>query len=281
VPEQLTDWIGTDEEVEDLISEWPAAALQATLGFVEPPLRDGDELPPLWHWLYFLSTVPGSGLGVEGHAQLGAFLPPVPLPRRMFAGGRTEFVAPLRIGQRARRRGTVVSVENKQGRSGELVFVTVRYDVTTEAGLVLREEQDLVYREAATTREVLEPGADPILTGRWMRAITPNEVMLFRFSALTFNSHRIHYDHPYTTEVERYPHLVVHGPLIALLLADLAYRNGTGRLASFSFRGRSPVFADGSFTLVGGMEDGDRAGMSAWSHDRRLTMTAAAGFRAG
>ena len=278
--DQLTDWIGTREEIEDLITEWPAVALQATLDFADPPLRVGDELPPLWHWLYFLPTVPRSGLGPEGHAQLGGFLPPVSLPRRMFAGGRTEFVAPLRIGQRARRRGTVVSVEEKQGRSGALVFVTVRYEVTTEAGLALREEQDLVYREAAKSAEAPKPGTDPIPPGAWTRTITPDEVMLFRFSALTFNAHRIHYDYPYVTEVEGYPHLIVHGPLSALLLADLACRDGGRTLQRFAFRGRSPLFADRPFTLVGGMEDQNRARLAAWSHDRRLAMTAEAELRA-
>ena len=278
VDEQLTNWIGRQEEVEDLITEWPAAALQATLGFTDPPLREGDELPPLWHWLYFLPTVLRSDLGTEGHARLGGFLPPVPLPRRMFAGGRTEFVAPLRIGQTAGRRGTVVSIEEKQGRSGALVFVTVRYEVTTEAGLALREEQDLVYREPASGSEVSPPGTDPIPPGAWIRTIIPDEVMLFRFSALTFNGHRIHYDYPYVTQVEGYPHLIVHGPLTALLLADLANRNGPDRVRSFSFRGRSPLFADNSFTLVGGMENQNQARLSVWSHDRRLAMTAEADF---
>lgn len=276
--ERLTDWIGTTEERADLITEWPAAALQATLDLTDPPLQEGDELPPLWHWLYFLPTVAGSGLGAEGHARLGGFLPPVPLPRRMFAGGRTEFLAPLRIGQHARRMGTVASVIEKQGRSGALVFVTVRYEVSTETGLALTEEQDLVYREAAARPEVPAPGKDPIPPGAWTRTITPDEVMLFRFSALTFNAHRIHYDFPYVTGVEGYPHLIVHGPLTALLLADLAHRNGPSALRSFSFRGRAPLFADGEIALVGGPKDEDRVPLSAWSHDRRLAMTADALF---
>ena len=276
--ERLTDWIGTSEETEDLITSWPAVALQATFDFTDPPLQEGDELPPLWHWLYFLPTVPGSGLGPEGHARLGGFLPPVPLPRRMFAGGRTDFFAPLRIGQRARRVGTVVSVEEKQGRSGALVFVTVRYEVSTAAGLALTEEQDLVYREAAIGSETPAPGTDPIPEGAWTRTITPNEAMLFRFSALTFNAHRIHYDYPYVTGTEGYPHLIVHGPLTALLLADLARRNGPGSVRRFTFRGRAPLFADGAIALIGDMEQGSRARLSAWSHDRRLAMTAEAGF---
>jgi 3-methylfumaryl-CoA hydratase len=280
VSENLHDWIDSREEVGDVITEWPAAALQATLDRDDPPLREGDGLPPLWHWLYFLPTVPHSSLGREGHVRLGGFLPPVPLPRRMFAGGRTEFLAPLRIGQRARRVGRVVSVDEKQGRSGPLVFVTVRYEVITDKGPALWEEQDLVYREEAARPEVPEPGTEPIPSATWVRTVTPNEVMLFRFSALTFNAHRIHYDHPYVTEIEKYPDLIVHGPLTALLLADLAHRHHPGTMRHFSFRGRAPLFADGPITLLGGMEAEDQAGLSAWSHDRRLAMSAAARFGA-
>ncbi len=272
--EELPAWIGREERIEDLITAWPAAALQATLDLDEPPLREGDSLPPLWHWLYFLPTIPPSGLGPEGHAKLGGFLPPVPLPRRMFAGGRTEFLAPLRIGDRAHRLGTVVSVEEKEGRSGRLVFVTVRYEIATDSGPALIEEQDLVYREAPRGAQRPPPGDEPLPEGAWKREVTPDEVMLFRFSALTFNSHRIHYDRPYTTEVEGYPHLIVHGPLVALLLADLSRRHDPRAAQRFSFRGRSPLFADRPFTLLGGLEDGERATLSAWSHDRRLAVTA-------
>jgi len=273
----LADWIGRTETTHDLITAWPVSALHATLDSNDPPAGEGDLLPPMWHWLFFLSTVRSSDLGSEGHARLGEFLPPVPLPRRMFAGGRTEFFGPLRIGQAARREGTVIAVEEKEGRSGPLVFVTVRYDVITEDGLVLREEQDLVYRSAATAPETLPPGAEPIPSTPWAQTVTPDEVMLFRFSALTFNSHRIHYDHPYVTGVEGYPHLIVHGPLIALLLADLAVRNGQRALQRFSFRARSPIYADGPFTLRGDAS-GDTATLSTWSHDRRLAMTAVGMF---
>lgn len=278
MPEDLSAWIGSREETEDMLTPWPVAALAATLDFDDLSAQEGDPLLPLWHWLYFLPTVPHSGLGSEGHAKLGEFLPPVPLPRRMFAGGRTEFLAPLRIGQRARRSGTVVSVDEKQGRSGSLVFVTVRYEVSTETGPALWEEQDLVYREAATQPEIPTPGTKPIPGGDWERTITPDGALLFRFSALTFNAHRIHYDHPYVTGVEGYPHLIVHGPLTALLLADLARRHGPQPLRRFSFRARSPLFADGPFTLLGGLESSQQAELSAWSHDRRLAMTAEADF---
>jgi len=278
VPEELRTWVGSREETSGLITSWPATALRATLDLDDPPLGEGDALPPLWHWLYFLPAAPHSELGREGHARPGGFLPPVPLPRRMFAGGRFGFHAPLLIGQTARRVGTVTAVEEKQGRSGRLVFVTIRYEVSTDGIPVLTEEQDLVYREAAAGPEVPEPGAEPIPEAAWTRTVTPNEVMLFRFSALTFNAHRIHYDHPYVTQVEGYPHLIVHGPLTALLLAHLARQRGPGRLVRFAFRGRAPLFADGPFALLGELETETRAVLSAWSHDRRRAMTAEAEF---
>jgi len=278
VAEDLQNWIGRRHEVEDVITLWPVQALQSTLDLPGPAPIDGDVLPPLWHWLFFLPTVAHSDLGPDGHAKLGGFLPPVGLPRRMFAGGRFEFHRPLHIGERARRVGTVVSIEEKQGRTGRLVFVVARYEVSGAAGLSIVEEQDLVYREASHGRHDPAPGSEPIPDGAWTRTVIPDPVMLFRFSALTFNGHRIHYDQPYVTEVEGYPGIVVHGPMTALLLADLAHRNGPGPLDSFSFRARSPLFTDGPFALRGELTVGHRAELSVWSHDLRLAVTADAEF---
>lgn len=278
MPEDLQAWIGRHEEMTDLITAWPMQALQATLDLPDPEPRSGDPLPPLWHWLFFLPTVAHSHLGSEGHARLGGFLPPVGLPRRMFAGGRFTFHRPLRVGEQASRMGTVIRIEEKEGRSGRLVFVVVRYEITGEGGLAIVEEQDLVYREAPDRSRALAPGTEAIPAEPWSRTVDPDPVMLFRFSALTFNGHRIHYDYPYVTEVEGYPGLIVHGPLTALLLADVARREGPGPLESFSFRARSPLFTGERFTLLG-MPGGDRtAALSAWSHDARLSMTAEAEF---
>jgi 3-methylfumaryl-CoA hydratase len=196
----------------------------------------------------------------------------------MFAGGRIEFLAPLRIGGRARRIGTVTAVDEKQGRTGRLVFVTVRYEVSDATGLLLREEQDLVYREAARGAEAAPAGNDTLPGAAWTTTIEPDEVLLFRFSALTFNSHRIHYDHRYVTGVEGYPDLIVHGPLVALLLADLAGRRGARPMSRFAFRARSPLYADGPFTLIGDPTGESNARLSAWSHDCRLAMTADVGY---
>ena len=279
--EELQDWVGRSEELEDLITAWPVQALQATLDLTDPEPMAGDSLPPLWHWLFFLPTVAHSQLGPDGHARLGGFLPPVELPRRMFAGGRFTFHRPLRIGEQAIRMGKVIRIEEKQGRTGRLVFVVVRYEITGENGLAIVEEQDLVYREAPDGAEVPVPGVEPIPSHPWSGSVDPDPVMLFRFSALTFNAHRIHYDHPHVTEVEKYPNLIVHGPLTALLLADLARREGPGPLRAFSFRAHSPLFVGDTFTLVGGPKGGQGAALSAWSHSARLSMTAEAKFGMG
>jgi 3-methylfumaryl-CoA hydratase len=197
----------------------------------------------------------------------------------MFAGGRYEFRRPLRIGERARSTGEVVGVSEKLGSSGPLIFVVVRYEVAGEQGISVVAEHDIVYREAPREPPVYAPGTEAIPDAAWSGTVTPNAVMLFRYSALTFNSHRIHYDHPYVTGVEGYPGLVVHGPLTAMLLADLARRNGPGPLVTFSFRALSPLFAGSPITLSGNLE-GDRASLAAWSHDRRPAMSAEARFGA-
>jgi 3-methylfumaryl-CoA hydratase len=280
VPEDLQDWVGNREESEDVIAIWPVRALHATLDLEGPSLVHGDPLPPLWHWLFFLPTVPHSGLGVDGHPEKGGFLPPVPLPRRMFAGARYEFRRPLRIGEAARSVGEVVAVTEKEGAGGPLVFVLVRYEVSGENGLGIVAEHDIVYREAPGGAPDYGRGTGPIPTAAWSRTITPDPVMLFRYSALTFNAHRIHYDHPYVTLAEGYPGLVVHGPLTAMLLADLARCNGPGPLQTFSFRARSPLFAGSPITLLGDL-DGNQADLAAWSHDGRLAVTATAEFGTG
>lgn len=279
VSSQLDDWIGRTEVVEDVITSWPVDALQATFDLHDPAPRFGDPIPPMWHWLFFLSTTRRSSLGTDGHTKRGDFLPPVDLPRRMFAGGRTEFLAPLRVGQVARRTATVVNVEEKEGRSGRLVFVTARFEVATNDGLAVVEEQDLVYRDVATGSQHPVPGTDPIPEAAWSQTITPDPTMLFRFSALTFNGHRIHYDHPYVTDVEGYPDLVVHGPMTALWLLGLSQANDRRPVAGFSFRARSPLFCDGPIDLRGAPTDKESAAMSAWSHDLRLAMTAEVTFR--
>jgi len=262
-PEALRSWTGRRREERDSIAAWPVRAMRATLDRAsDEPLR-GEPLPPAWHWLYFLEAAPATAIAADGHPRRGDFLPPVPLPRRMWAGGRIQWHDPLRVGDIATRVSEIVRVEPKQGRSGVLVFVTVRHSLATERGLALVEEHDIVYREApipgsATVSAPPEPGTTPPAAA-WHRRWWPDEVMLFRYSALTFNGHRIHYDQPYVTGEEGYPGLVVHGPLQATLLLVLAASAlPDRRLARFDYRALSPAFA-GAPLDVHGQPDADTA----------------------
>ena len=249
--DRLKDWIGRSETVEDVVTPVPVAALSATLHRDDPRPRPGDPLPPLWHWLYFLPLHRQSEIGADGHAKRGGFLPPVPLPRRMWAGGRFTFRRPLRVGEAIRRTSTIAEVTHKAGRSGDLVFVLVRHEIGGEDGLALVEEHDIVYRGAPAPGE-LPPALRPAPAGAaWRRGIVPDDVLLFRYSALTFNGHRIHYDRRYVTEVEGYPGLIVHGPLIATLLVDLLRRNVEAPLTRFAFRAVRPLFDTAPFAVCG------------------------------
>jgi len=250
---RFTPWVGRSREDTDLITGWPVRAMNATLDRQAGNTVEGAALPPAWHWLYFLEACPASGIAEDGHPARGEFLPPVPLPRRMWAGGRIEWRAPLCVGDTATRVSEIVSVEPKSGRSGSLVFVTVRHTISNAAGTAIVEEHDIVYRDAPRAGES-SPAARPGPPGApWQRALTPDEVMLFRYSALTFNGHRIHYDAPYVTGTEGYPGLVVHGPLQATLLLDLARERAPAgcALAGFDYRALSPVFAGARLTLHG------------------------------
>lgn len=244
----FTDWIGKTETRSDIVTAGPISALSATLDRDDPPPRPGDPLPPLWHWLFFLDRHRASELGPDGHARRGGLLPPVPLPRRMWAGSRFVFHHPLRVGGQMTRETRVIDIKEKSGRSGPLVFVVVRHEISTSAGLAIAEEHDIVYRDHG-------PGA-PAQTAppdvAWERTIQADDVLLFRYSALTFNAHRIHYDRRYATEVEGYPGLVVHGPLIATLLMDLLRRHQpAAEVARFSFRAVSALFDTAPFAVCG------------------------------
>jgi 3-methylfumaryl-CoA hydratase len=243
--EKLREWVGRTRIVEDFAAPFPVRALIATLDEKDPEPRIGDPLPPLWHWLYFLETAPQSGLGPDGHAERGDFLPPVPLPRRMWAGSRFVFAdAPLKIGDTVRRSSKIKSVEPKSGSTGSMVFVTVEHTVSGPGGVSLVEEHDIVYREAAKPGDAQRPPKPAPTDATWSKPIIADPVLLFRFSALTFNGHRIHYDQPYVTGTEGYPGLIVHGPLMGLLQIELARRSNVGRiLAGYGFRALSPVYA--------------------------------------
>jgi 3-methylfumaryl-CoA hydratase len=276
----LASWTGRQETLHDHISAAPLRGLAALLDQAPADTGPGTPLPPLAHWLFFLPTHRQSEIGADGHPQRGGFLPPVPLPRRMWAGGRLQWHgAPLVVGDAVRRSSTIASVTHKAGRSGELVFVLVKHELHGPQGLALSEEHDIVYRSAAQPGEVAPtPAAAPDVAA-FGRTITPDPVLLFRYSALTFNGHRIHYDHPYVTQVEGYPGLIVHGPLMATLLAQLAAAQHPGRaLSRFEFRALKPVFDTAPFGIHGRP---DGPGHSAlWVRDPagHLAMQASAQF---
>ncbi len=278
--QRLAGWAGRSESYRDTVTPAPVAALAATLDRDDAAPLPGQPLPPLWHWLYFLPVHRQSELGPDGHARRGGFLPPVPLPRRMWAGSRLHWHAPLHVGDAVTRHSRVVSVSPKSGRSGELVFVLVRHEVHTDRGLALTEEHDIVYREAAAAGAEAAPSTPAPASAAWVRTVTPDPVLLFRYSALTFNGHRIHYDRSYVTQVEGYPGLVVHGPLLATLLVDLLRREQPAAvLRRFEFRALAPLFDTAPFTLCG--QPGSRGGHAAlWVRDAggALAMQASAEF---
>ena len=263
--DHLRGWIGREEVAEDVVTRVPVRALSATLDRDDPTPRDGDTLPPLWHWLYFLPVHRQSEIGPDGHPTRGGFLPPVPLPRRMWAGSRFEFRAPLRLGEDIRRVSRIADVTMKSGRTGPLVFVLVRHEITGAGGGSITEEHDIVYRGAALPGEAPPVPKQAPATSAWRRDITPDDVLLFRYSALTFNGHRIHYDRRYVTEVEGYPGLIVHGPLIATLLMDLLRRNTDATVKSFTFRAMKPLFDIAPFAVCGGPNES--GGVSLWARD--------------
>lgn len=264
--EHLRQWTGRQRTDTDVIALRHARLMAATVD--RPgPLQAGDALPPLWHWIYFLEGLPPSKLGRDGHPARGDFLPPVPLPNRMWAGGRVEFQAPLPIGATAEKRSQVKSVEHKHGRAGDLVFVTVLHEVYAGNVCCIREEHDIVYRNPAPrgSATAQSPSASPPAPtpGRaHRRNWTPDSTQLFRYSALTFNGHRIHYDADYCRNVEGYANLVIHGPLIATMLAGLAAEAAGRPLGNFSYRAVSPSLLGTTLTLEA-LVEGNRLSLSA------------------
>ncbi|MBT3307320.1 MAG: acyl-CoA dehydrogenase [Alphaproteobacteria bacterium] len=274
----LRQWIGRVEDVRDVVTAAPLAGLQATLDRDDPAPNPGDPLPPSGHWLYFLPSTRQSDLDENGHAKKGDFLPPVPLERRMWAGGRIRFLADLHMGDVITRNSEILDVSLKEGNSGPLVFVVVRHRVSGPGGLAIEEEHDIVYRGAPP--QGTPPTSGPVAAGDavWQRTINPDPVLLFRYSALIFNGHRIHYDREYVTEKEGYPGLIVHGPLIATLLMDLCRREAPDRrLIRFDYRARGAIFDLGPFSVNGRPVDGG-AELWALDHQGRLAMTGEAAF---
>lgn len=295
--EYLKQWTGRSETVQDVLHAKPLVLFSATLDRQDPPPKIGDEIPPFWHGLYFLTATRQSELGTDGHPPRGGFLPPVPLPRRMFAGAQVDFVRPLHVGQAVERCSTILGVSQKQGRSGEMVFLQLQHEIRDASGVCVVETQDIVYRDeptagaeakinpagaaglsathAVSPAPTFSKDASAAKEAQWSHTLTPDPVLLFRYSALTFIGHRIHYDYPYATEVEGYPGLVVHGPLQATLLLELlrcALPHCVPR--RFVFRAVSPLFCTGAFRVCGAPQGVDQ--YSLWIEDQhgRITMQA-------
>jgi len=274
------EWIGKSISTEALVTAYQADALNATLDSDDPPFKEGDAIPPGWHLFYMREVVKLRDTATDGHPKRGDFLPPIPLPRRMWAGTHATYHQPIRVGEKIRQVSTIEAVTPKTGKTGQLVFLKLKHEISGEDGLAASETQDVVYREEA------KPGAaapePPAAPGEavWRRDIHPTPVLLFRYSALTMNSHRIHYDRTYATEVEKYPGLLVHGPLTFTLLMDLFRREMPATtLKSFAVRAVSPLYDINNFSVQGAPnEDGTSATLWALNHQGRLAMSARATF---
>ncbi len=247
----LSDWLGRHDENSDVVSLRQVSGMAAMFDLSEKPVM-GDPLPPGWHWMFFPEIVRQSALSTDGHAPRGGFLPPVELPRRMWGGNRLTFHEPIQVGDEVRRDSEILSITEKNGRSGQLALVTVKHRYHASGGLALEEEHDIVYRSAAKNGNKTPLGEPPAELAQWSNVVDPDPVFLFRYSALTFNGHRIHYDTAYVTEVEGYPGLIVHGPLTATLLLELVRRERPEELIkTVVVRARRPLFAGTRFRVEG------------------------------
>lgn len=252
--DHLRRWVGREFDAQDSLEPFAARALASALDR-HPAPSIGDAMPPARHWLYFLETPTASSTGIDGHPKLGGFLPALPLARRMWAAGRLDNLSPLVLGKPATRKTVLQAVEAKAGKTGELVFVTFEHELKQEGTLCLREEQHLVYRSIPTARVPLRRGEAAPQKADFSVVFNPDPVLLFRYSALTYNAHRIHYDRSYAMDQEFYPALVVHGPLLATVLFDLLHDNVPGaQVQSFSYRALRPSFDTAPLTLNGRLE---------------------------
>lgn len=273
-----TAWIGATESAEEMIGLAPALAAAATFDDTTTAFAVGGALPPLWHWFYFVPRAPQSRLSADGHPQRGGFMPPIELPRRMFAGARLRFLQPLIIGKPATRSAVIRDVSQKEGKTGTLAFVTVAYTISQDGNVCTEEEQDIVYREPGAPVAAAPPcELPPVPANAWTRTVTPDPTLLFRFSSITFNAHRIHYDRDYATEVEGYPGLVVHGPLSAMLLMELLRLNAQRPVSAFSFRGQAPLFDLAPFRVIGTPDEtGRKVQLEAQGPDGKTALAATA-----
>lgn len=277
---KLEQWIGRNETVDDIIALTPVRALAATFNR-QTEISDNSQLPALWHWLYFLDTAAQQDLAADGHPQRGGFLPPITLPRRMWAGSQLQFHLPIHIGDLLTRSSTIHSIKEKTGHSGKLVFVKIQHEITRDGQHCITESQDIVFREAA------KPGASSV-TGELAESESEFQLrfqadsrLLFRYSALTFNAHRIHYDTPYVKEIEGYPGLIVHGPLLATMMLELLWQNlPEVQLNAFEFKALRPIF-DGQVSTIRATSPDNEGNIRLWvaDHEGALCMQGEANIR--
>mgnify|MGYP000641555716 FL=1 len=251
---KLLEWINKTTEAEDTIRLQPANFMEATLNR-PPKLKEGDNLPPLWHWIYFLEAKPESDLGRDAHPKKGDFLPPIQLPRRMWAGGRFTFYNDLVIGEKANKITTIKKIVEKEGSAGPLCFITLEHKIYSKDEISIIEEQDLVYLQDQQGSKSLPLAQNNVVKAGFSQEIHPSAILLFRYSALTFNGHRIHYDLDYAKNVEGYDGLVFHGPLTATLLLDLALKERKQPIKKYSFTGTAPLSNLDCFWIEGKSED--------------------------
>jgi 3-methylfumaryl-CoA hydratase len=281
------EWHALAEDRDDSVGVTAAAALHGLLDAPGPPPGAGDPLPPLWHWLAFLPDAAQRDLAEDGHPRPGAFMPPTDLPRRMFAGAHITLLTDVPVGSPLHRHSMVTSIADKSGRTGRLKFVDVTNRLTSNGREVIVEIQNIVYRESSdptASPTGFDPGLEPIEEDAWelRHDLSTDPTVLFRFSALTYNAHRIHYDRDYATGVEGYPGLVVHGPLQAIALSELCRRHAPDRRrTSFSFRALRPAFDGAPLRLRGRFLDATRAELVALDRHGQRTMTAETVFDRG
>jgi 3-methylfumaryl-CoA hydratase len=260
--DHLRQWIGRTEEASDVVTAQLVRGLRATLFLEIGSPKPGDAAPFTVHWCLAQPVYPMSELGPDGHPARGGFLPPVPLPRRMWAGGELEFLEPLRVGDETTRTSRISDVTMKTGSTGALCFVSVEHLITPPRGTAIRERQDIVYRDVTPSSTAAKPAVAPSVA-QHRESHMADPVLLFRYSALTFNGHRIHYDRDYVTKVEGYPGLIFHGPMQAAFMVEFAAKlHGGAAPKKFGYRGVQPLFEGGEFS-VNANDTG--AGMELWT----------------
>lgn len=248
-------WLGRTESTDDNLDVGHVRKVALAIGETAPAA--GEALPALWQWAFFIEGVPYAEIGDDGHPRRGGFLPPIEGRNRMWAGGRVHFHQPLRVGTPAQRKSVIAAVKEKEGRTGKLLFVTVTHQYVQDGVVCIDEEQDIVYREPSPPKLT---GSIEAPEAQWSESVTPDAVMLFRYSAVTYNGHRIHYDYPYVTEVEGYPGLVVHGPLLATRMCSAFQKaHPEKRLQTLSYRGLRPLISPQPFQAAGRLENDEKA----------------------